>query len=382
MDFSSDSKNSEDSFYELSKQLLIDYSHLKSPYDSSYIRVDWNTDKIKELLENKNYKVSNLSKEERTDVITMEITYENGKTETKNLSIYIRDDGKIEATMNEQSVAESPSRSLIDKEKESQSETVSKKTIEEQAKDLLIKDSYDLIWAVDKPSLPESVSSYDTEELDMKQVYKKLKASLSTENSKISIEEKDGIIDISGVTSKDVELQKKIATLLANETSMNCVENTGLLRLKDEEELSKSYLFQMNDLPVAPDSISDNNNEVIPCPSYEVSEVDKKTNSSISGLVKITSESKKTPIKSCITMDKLKSICEKEWKDSHAPFVCTANSVQLAYTRSTDGKQLIPVYYVSATLYRKTRGNKKPEIIPMTTSFMIDAITGEVIEFL
>ncbi|WDC83384.1 hypothetical protein PL321_11560 [Caloramator sp. mosi_1] len=84
--------------FSMEKQFTIHYGKKVSDYD--YLVVNWNPENtIRELTDKKNNSIVKLSPKLRNDIIVMEITFMNGKKETKAVVINIRDDGKIFAKL-------------------------------------------------------------------------------------------------------------------------------------------------------------------------------------------------------------------------------------------------------------------------------------------
>ena len=89
--------------YGMSKNFTVKYGKKEQEY--SYILINWvpkNT--IKELTEGKNRKISELSRENKQDIIVMEVKYRNGKSKTMAIEILLKDNGHFFATICEYTI--------------------------------------------------------------------------------------------------------------------------------------------------------------------------------------------------------------------------------------------------------------------------------------
>ena len=72
-----------------------------------YLTIDWVPNAtIRELTDNKDSTIADLPEEMRNDIIVMEITFENGKTTTKAITISLLDDGTFAASFGDYQISE------------------------------------------------------------------------------------------------------------------------------------------------------------------------------------------------------------------------------------------------------------------------------------
>jgi len=72
------------------------------------LTIDWVPNTIiPELTDNKNSTIAALSEEMRSDIIVLEIIFENGETTTKAIKISLLDDGTFFASFNDYQISES-----------------------------------------------------------------------------------------------------------------------------------------------------------------------------------------------------------------------------------------------------------------------------------
>jgi hypothetical protein len=91
--------------YGVGKNFTVPYGKDKSQY--YYLVIDWvPNDTIRMLTDNKEIGIKDLPAELRQDIIVMEITFENGKTATKAVSVELRDNGSFAASFNDYSITE------------------------------------------------------------------------------------------------------------------------------------------------------------------------------------------------------------------------------------------------------------------------------------
>lgn len=86
------------------QNFTVAYGEDESEY--YYLLIDWvpNT-LIRELTDNPDSKIATLPEEMRQDIIVMEITFENGKTETKAITISLLDDGTFFAVFDDYEIS-------------------------------------------------------------------------------------------------------------------------------------------------------------------------------------------------------------------------------------------------------------------------------------
>ena len=91
--------------YGNAQNFTIPYGVEESEY--YYLTIDWvpNT-MIRELTDNRNSTIATLPEEMKHDIIVMEITFENGKTATKALTISLMDDGTFFAAFDDYKISE------------------------------------------------------------------------------------------------------------------------------------------------------------------------------------------------------------------------------------------------------------------------------------
>lgn len=80
---------------------------MKKEADYYYLVMDWVPQNIiRKLTDNENVKISDMSQEEKEDVIVMEITYLNGRTETAAIWICLDDNGEFKVSVSEYQITE------------------------------------------------------------------------------------------------------------------------------------------------------------------------------------------------------------------------------------------------------------------------------------
>lgn len=91
--------------YGNAQNFTVAYGEDESEY--YYLTIDWvpNT-LIRELTDNADSTIATLPEEMRHDLIVMEITFENGKTATKAITISLLDDGTFLATFDDYKISE------------------------------------------------------------------------------------------------------------------------------------------------------------------------------------------------------------------------------------------------------------------------------------
>ena len=86
--------------YANAQNFEISYGNNKKEY--KYLTISWIQNKtISELSDNENAKIKNLAKELKEDIIVMEVTFKNGNTATKAISISLSDNGKFLASFSD-----------------------------------------------------------------------------------------------------------------------------------------------------------------------------------------------------------------------------------------------------------------------------------------
>lgn len=86
--------------YANAQNFEISYGNNKKEY--KYLTISWIPNKtISELSNNENAKIKNLAKELKEDIIVMEVTFKNGNTATKAISISLSDNGKFLASFSD-----------------------------------------------------------------------------------------------------------------------------------------------------------------------------------------------------------------------------------------------------------------------------------------
>lgn len=92
--------------YGNAQNFTVLYGKDKSEY--YYLTIDWIPDAtIRELTDNTESTIATLPKEMREDIIVMEITFANGKTAVKAITISLLDDGKFYTTFDDYTISES-----------------------------------------------------------------------------------------------------------------------------------------------------------------------------------------------------------------------------------------------------------------------------------
>ncbi len=94
--------------YGLGKNFTVPYGREKEDY--YYLVVNWEPQNIiRKLTDNENIKISDLKQKEKEDVIVMEVTYLNGKTETVAIYIKLKDNGNFAASFEPYQITEEDS---------------------------------------------------------------------------------------------------------------------------------------------------------------------------------------------------------------------------------------------------------------------------------
>lgn len=84
--------------YGLGKNFTVEYGEQETEY--YYLLMDWVPQNIiRKLTDNKNIGISDLPQEEKEDVIVMEVTYLDGKTETAAIWIKLDNSGQFEVSV-------------------------------------------------------------------------------------------------------------------------------------------------------------------------------------------------------------------------------------------------------------------------------------------
>lgn len=91
--------------YGNAKNFTVTYGEDESEYD--YLTIDWVPNSIiRELTDNADSTIATLPEEMRSDIIVMEITFANGKTVTKAITISLLDDGTFFAAFDDYKISE------------------------------------------------------------------------------------------------------------------------------------------------------------------------------------------------------------------------------------------------------------------------------------
>lgn len=91
--------------YGNARNFTVTYGEDESEYD--YLTIDWVPNTIiRELTDNADSTIATLPEEMRSDIIVMEITFENGKTATKAITISLLDDGTFFAAFDDYQISE------------------------------------------------------------------------------------------------------------------------------------------------------------------------------------------------------------------------------------------------------------------------------------
>lgn len=91
--------------YGNAQNFTVAYGEDESEY--YYLTISWVPNAtIRELTDNKDSKIATLPEEMRNDIIVMEITFENGKTATKAITISLLDDGTFFASFGDYQISE------------------------------------------------------------------------------------------------------------------------------------------------------------------------------------------------------------------------------------------------------------------------------------
>ena len=107
--------------YGYSKDFTVNYGDESDYY---YLLINWEpTSLIRKLTDNPSIRIKDLSKNEREDVIVIEITYNNGNTESYAINITLTDKGVFEAQVEKYNLSDSDweSRGEIDNKQKSAS---------------------------------------------------------------------------------------------------------------------------------------------------------------------------------------------------------------------------------------------------------------------
>ena len=89
----------------LAQNFTVSYGEDESEY--YYLLIDWVPNAtIRELTDNEDSTIAALPEEMRNDIIVMEITFENGKTTTKAITISLLDDGRFFVSFDDYQISE------------------------------------------------------------------------------------------------------------------------------------------------------------------------------------------------------------------------------------------------------------------------------------
>lgn len=91
--------------YGLAQNFTVSYGEDTSEY--YYLLIDWvPNDTIRALTDDANVTIATLKEEQREDIIVMEITFANGKTTTKAITVSLLDDGTFFASFDDYKITE------------------------------------------------------------------------------------------------------------------------------------------------------------------------------------------------------------------------------------------------------------------------------------
>lgn len=272
-------------------------------------------------------------------------------------------------------------------------EQTSERTVQERAEELLNKESYELIWNVEEKEFPDTVDSWNISSVDMDALWVRMKTDLFPDGQIQSDERKSesGVriiqvksgeetivakigsksIAINGMDrEKNPDFYKKLAEFLSKETGMDCVEGIILA----DTDVQIGYSFQIDDIPIDQDGYP-RGSEWVEGFFYGIDEDGGVT---VEGIVKKESVSGQLDLKSVMSIDELKILCQAQWVSSGFPFVCVLEDLRLVYMKSEDSSELIPAYYLGGQFYQK---NVDGTITSKDNSFLINAVTGEIVRF-
>lgn len=256
---------------------------------------------------------------------------------------------------------------------------------------LLNKESYELIWNIEEKQLPDTAESWKISSVDMDALWEKMKSDLFSDGRiqsdeqeagerKIQIQSDQEIIDvtiennnviINGVNREDKQsFYKKLAEFFSEETGMDCVEKIN----SADSDVENGYSFQIDNISIDQEGYPQGA-EWVPGSFYEV---DKNGSISVGGIIRKENTSKKLDLKSAISIRDLKILCETQWKSSGFPFVCVLEDLKLVYMQSKNESELIPAYCLSGKFYQK---NSSGKIVSKENSFLVNAVTGEIVRF-
>lgn len=88
--------------YGVAKNFTVSYGSNESDYD--YLVINWEPNELWQAISDKNIAIIDLSQELREDIIVMEISFMNGKTETKAVKIKLQDNGTFVASFDNYSI--------------------------------------------------------------------------------------------------------------------------------------------------------------------------------------------------------------------------------------------------------------------------------------
>lgn len=274
-------------------------------------------------------------------------------------------------------------------EEQTSGQQIQEKT--DDVKDLLNKESYELVWNVREKQFPDIVESWKISSVDMNALWERMKSGLFSDGQIQSDEQTAGeriiqiksgskIIDVT-IESNNIAINgidreenqnfyKKLSEFLSKETEMDCVEEIN----SADTDAQNGYSFQIADISLDQEGYPQGA-EWIPGSFYEVDENGCVT---VNGIIRKENISKKQDLKSGISIDDLKILCETQWRSSGFPFVCVLEDVKLVYMKSKDGTELIPAYCLDGKFYQKSSNG---EITSKENSFLVNAVTGEIVRF-
>lgn len=160
--------------FSMEKQFTVHYG--KDVSDYGYLVVNWNPENtIRQLTDKANNSIAKLSQELRNDIIVMEVTFIDGKKETKAIGIRIEDNGKIFAKLQDYKVSPNdefifnPQKSLPIQPKNNTAEELKNKTVKfsqdeiKNAKEVVKKYYLNLGKKIDSIEYTEDLSMISSE---------------------------------------------------------------------------------------------------------------------------------------------------------------------------------------------------------------------------
>lgn len=90
--------------YGIAKNFTVSYGSDKNEY--YYLVINWEPKELWQAISDKNITIMDLPQELRNDIIVLQISFKNGKTETKAVKIKLQDDGKFLASFDNYTITE------------------------------------------------------------------------------------------------------------------------------------------------------------------------------------------------------------------------------------------------------------------------------------